>query len=517
MLADNQGAGEAALLLRQLDGQHALRAAALRRVLGDLRALAIAVLGDDQQLGLVAGDVHREDAVLLPADLALDVHSLDAGGVAAHRAHLGLREAGGVAGLRHQQDVLVPLGEADPDELVAVADLDGDDAVGLDLRVVGDELRLLDHALRGGEDQVLALREVARGLHGHHALALAEGQHVHQGAPLRGPRPLRKLIDLEAVDLPAVREEEQEVVGRADVEMLDVVVLLEVHPHDAAAATVLLAVGRERQPLHVAGVGDRDHHLLLGDHVLDVDVALEVGDLGAALVAVALLELAQLLDDQGVDPRRVAEDRPELADELRELGVLLADLVGLHGGEAGETHVEDRLRLFLGELELVYQAGAGGVRVGRGADQLDHRVEVVQRDEKALEDVGAGLGAAQLVLGAPRYDLALMDHVVVDQLLQRERPWHAVDEGDHVHAEAGLQLGALVEVVGDDVGVRAALQLDHDAHARAVGLVAKVGDPVQLLLANQVGDLLDQPAVAALLDHERKLGDDQRLLATLER
>ena len=36
-------------------------------------------------------------------------------------------------------------------------------------------------------------------------------------------------------------------------------------------------------------------HLLVGDHVLDVDVALGEGDLGAALVAVALGDLAELL------------------------------------------------------------------------------------------------------------------------------------------------------------------------------------------------------------------------------
>ena len=38
-------------------------------------------------------------------------------------------------------------------------------------------------------------------------------------------------------------------------------------------------------------------------------VALEVGDLGAPLVAVALLELVQLLHDHAVDPRLVPQDR----------------------------------------------------------------------------------------------------------------------------------------------------------------------------------------------------------------
>ena len=40
------------------------------------------------------------------------------------------------------------------------------------------------------------------------------------------------------------------------------------------------------------------------------------------------------------------------------------------------------------------------------------------------------------VLGAPGDHLALVDDVVADQLAQAERPRHAVDEGDHVDAEA---------------------------------------------------------------------------------
>ena len=157
--------------------------------------------------------------------------------------------------------------------------------------------------------------------------------------------------------------------------------------------------------------------------------------------------------------------------------------------------------------------------VGRGADQLDHRVEVVERNQQPLEDVGAGLGTAQLVLGPAGHHLALVDDVVVDKLLEAERSRHSVDQGDHVEAERGLHLSVLEELVQDDrVRVAAAaLQLDHEPHSRAVRLVAQIRDPVDLLLADQVGDLRDQAAVAALLDHERQLGDDHGLLAALQR
>ena len=80
-------------------------------------------------------------------------------------------------------------------------------------------------------------------------------------------------------------------------QVLDEIAVLHVHAGHTTAASLLLAVGGQRQGLDVAGVGDRDHHLLIGDQVLDVDLVLGVGDVSASLVAEALGDLGQLLLD----------------------------------------------------------------------------------------------------------------------------------------------------------------------------------------------------------------------------
>ena len=197
----------------------------------------------------------------------------------------------------------------------------------------------------GGEDEVAALAVVARREHRLHALALAQRQDVDERATARGARGLGQVVDARAVDLAAVGEEQQVVVGRADEQVLDEVAVLHVHAADAAAAAVLLAVGVQRQRLDVAGVGDRDHHLLVGDQVLDVDLALGVDDLGAPLVAEALADLEQLLLDDREHAQLVAEDRAQLADPLERVGVLALDLAGLERGQLREAQVEDRLGL----------------------------------------------------------------------------------------------------------------------------------------------------------------------------
>ena len=166
--------------------------------------------------------------------------------------------------------------------------------------------------------------------------------------------------------------------------------------------------------------------------------------------------------------------------------------------------------------ELAHQPGAGRVGVVRAADQGDHGVEVVERDQVALEDVRALLVLAQLELRAAGHDLALEVEVVPHDLEQRHHARHAVGERDGVVAERRLQRGVLEELVERDLRDRVALELDLDPHPGAVGVVGEVGDLGDHLLVDEVGDLLDHAAVAALLDAVRQLGDDDRALAAAE-
>ena len=125
----------------------------------------------------------------------------------------------------------------------------------------------------------------------------------------------------------------------------------------------------------------------------------------------------------------------------------------------------------------------------------------------------ARLGLAQLELGAPADDLAPELDEVVDQLDERQHLRAAADDRQHDDAEAGLQLRVLVEVVEDDLADLAALQVDDDAHAVAVGFVADVGDALDRLLAHQVGDALDQPRLVDLI--RNRVDDDRRAVALL--
>ena len=62
------------------------------------------------------------------------------------------------------------------------------------------------------------------------------------------------------------------------------ILLADRHAGAAAAAAALRAIGRQRHPLDVAGMADRDDHVLALDQRLDVGLELDILDRGAARV-----------------------------------------------------------------------------------------------------------------------------------------------------------------------------------------------------------------------------------------
>ena len=296
--------------------------------------------------------------------------------------------------------------------------------------------------------------------------------------------------------------------GGHHVHLLHEVLLAGGGAHDALAAALLGAIGGLGQALHVAVVGQRDHHVLLLDQVEHVDLALQHGDLRAARVGVLALDLQDLVLDDAQHHALVGQHLLVVGDQLLKLGVLGLDLVALQAGQALQAHVQYGLGLALGQPEAAHQAVLGVLGGAGGADQGDDLVDVVQRDQQALQDVAAGLGLVQVVLGPAADDVLLVVQVVADDLVQRQYLRLAVHQRQHDGAEGVLQLGVLVEGVQHHVGVHVALELDDDAHALPVGLVADVGDALHGLFVDHLGDLLDQ---LGLVDHVGDLGDHDAL------
>ncbi len=123
IVVDHERAHDRALLVDDLDTDHAHTAPALGRVLVDGRALAESLLGDVQERGAISGDVAGDEFVACLLELQTD----DTSCVSAHLTNLALFEPDRLAEPAREQDVEDTVGGDDLDELVIVVELDGDE------------------------------------------------------------------------------------------------------------------------------------------------------------------------------------------------------------------------------------------------------------------------------------------------------------------------------------------------------------------------------------------------------
>src|SRR5215831_19150815 len=487
-----------------LDVDDPLAGAPLQPILLEGGALAVAALGDRENADALQHDVGGDDLVAL-----VELDALHAAGPAAHRAHLFLREANAHPELGRDHHLALAVRAPGGHHPIVVVEADGLDAAGARVRV-RLELGLLHRALLGREEDVAAGGEIAHRHARRDLLAVAEGQEVHHRLALGLAPALGDLVHLEPVDLAAIREEEQVRMGGGDEEIGDDVLFLRLHAGHALAAAALAPIGLDVGALDVAGARDRDHHLLVGQQVLDRQLGGLGQDLGAPHVAVLVLDRQELGPDDRHQLGVGGQDALELLDQRQGLLVLFDHLVALELGQALQPHVEDRARLDLGELELPHQRVTRGVGALGLTDQADDQVEVLDRLAQAGQDVGALLGARQVVARPPGDDLAAEADERLEHLLEVDDLRPAIDQRQHDDAEGRLHLRVLVQLVHHDLRDFAAAELEHDADALAVRLVADLGDGGDLLFRRQLGDLLDQARLVHLV---RELRDDDRLAA----
>ena len=121
---------------------------------------------------------------------------------------------------------------------------------------------------------------------------------------------------------------------------------------------------------------------------------------------------------------------------------------------------------------------------------------------------------AQLVHSAARDHFPPVTQEGIQHFLETEEPRLAIDQGHHVDAEYLLHGSLRIQIIQQNLRHFAALQLDHDTHAVFVGFIAQAvgGDAFDQLVANQVGDTLDQARLVHLVG---QLGNDDGLALAL--
>ena len=420
-------------------------------VFADVRALAVALFGDGEDVSALAGGAGADDEVPAAQTDAAHADGRTAGG-----AHVGLVEADGHAAVGGDEDLLVARGLQDGDQLVALLKRQRADAACADVFQRG-LLHALDRAVARDEDEVAAHVDAAAADHRADLFIGLDLQDVDDVRAAGVAPGLRDLVALLDIDPSAVGEEQDVVVGRGGKDRLGIVLVLGGHGSDAAAAAALGAVFADGQALDIAAVGQRVDALLLLDEILDIDLVLDVLDLGAALVAVLVADRDQLLLEHLADHLRRGEQLFIIRDLLLELLILLLELFAVEPLQLDQAHVADGLRLHLGEGEALHQVLLGVV-IAR-TDDADDLVDIVLGDQQALEQVGALLRLSEIVARAADNDVLLEAQVFVEDVAQREDLGLGlvVDQGQHIDRKARLHGRLGEEAVEHDLGIGVAL------------------------------------------------------------
>ena len=237
-----QGGGHNfAVALGLLDGDHALGATPVAGVFGDAGALAVAVFGGGEHaLLLILGDQHGNHALAI-----FQVHAFDAARLAAMGGHFVLVKTYRFATVGKQHDVVLAVGDGRADQVVALVQVDRNNA---DLARVVEVVQwsLLDDAHGRGHEHKLVCRKSAlvTSQWQHHGdfFAFLQWEHIDDGAPAGAARALRHFPHLEPVQTAAVGEAQDVVVCVGYKELVHPVVFFGRRGLLAASAALLRPV-----------------------------------------------------------------------------------------------------------------------------------------------------------------------------------------------------------------------------------------------------------------------------------
>ncbi len=280
--------------------------------------------------------------------------------------------------------------------------------------------------------------------------------------------------------------------GRGDKNIFHEILVLRHHAHLSASAAVLAPVEAHGVPLDVAVVGNRDRHVFLDDHILDIDIVHARDDLRPPLVAVFPSDFFQFLHDDIEHFPGIIEDALKGLDEPGQFLVFPIDLVALQAGEPLKPHVQDRLRLRVGEAERPAETFGGFLRTPGRLYQGNDGINVVEGDDEPFQDMGPFPGPREVENGpAGDHFLAEVNESLED-LFEIEDPGLTAIDGKHDDAETRFHLGVLVELIQDHARLLVFLQVNDNTDSFPVRLVPEVGYPLHLFFFDQFRYLFNQ-------------------------
>ena len=390
------------------------------------------------------------------------------------------------------------IGEPYVNHLIALIQIDGNDAIGARAGVLLQD-GLLHDAKLGGEDDVVAIDELliveattAQAEESVDGVVALDVEKILNGTPLGVLLSLGNVVAVKPVDASLLGEEKHGLVHRGGIDVFREVVVAGMGALGTHTASGLLAEFAQRSALDVAQVADGDDHGVVGVEVFGVELMLVGDDLGASLIVELLLHFQKLFLHHFFARLGIVKNGLQFLDVPHQLVKLGMQLLQTKTRELREAHVDNGLALEVVEVEALLQVGLSLSRGLAATDDMHHLVYVVAGDDQAFKDVRALLGLSEVILCAADGYVVAMLYKVPHAVGKAQQAGSSLDQSNAVDREGTLKGCKLEELVENDIGVGILLHVHNDAHSLTARLVVDIGDAVNLTLFHQVGDILNE-------------------------
>ena len=224
----------------------------------------------------------------------------------------------------------------------------------------------------------------------------------------------------------------------------DSVIFESLHTFYAASAAILVAEILNCHTLNVSELCRRDDCRLIRDHILSGNIEPVKSDLCSSVISVLVGNLNQLLFDHAKKLMSVGKNHAKTCDCLLQSLIFTLDLTSLQACQSTKTHINDSLCLRIGETESLDEFCFGDLNIFRRTNNMDDLVNIIERNEQALQNMGTLLSLVEVIFCAACHNIFLMFQVVVENLQKIKDLRLAVYQCKINDAECILQLSMFI-------------------------------------------------------------------------
>ena len=167
-------------------------------------------------------------------------------------------------------------------------------------------------------------------------------------------------------------------------QLLNVIFIQFLHSLDSLASTVLTLEIIHRHPFDISHLCHGDHNIFFRNHIFHGNIELIIADTCSAVIAVLVGNDQDFFLDHTEKQFPVCKDRTQFVDLLHQFRIFCFQFLSFQSSQSTQTHIHDRLCLHFRKFKLFHQLFFCDLNVLGSADDLDHFVNMIQRDQQSF-------------------------------------------------------------------------------------------------------------------------------------